>query len=312
MEARRLCVLSGGVGGARFLHGLVHEVPATEVTAIVNVGDDFEPYGLHVAPDLDTVLYTLAGLSDDVRGWGVTGDTPRALEQARRFGDEGWFWLGDLDLGLHLARAGHLRAGLSLSAATAALAQAVGVEVALLPASDDPVRTMLTVDDGEIDFQTYFVRRQHRDAVHAVRFAGAATARPGPGVLEAIAGAETILLAPSNPIISLAPILAVPGIRSALAARRTSVVAVSPIVGGTAFKGPAADMLRSLGHEVSPAGVAGLLADVAGTLLIDTADAEHAAGVAAAGLRAVGTGLVMDGHAGRRRLARAALAAAPS
>jgi LPPG:FO 2-phospho-L-lactate transferase len=305
----RVAVLSGGVGGARFLHGLCAELPARDVTAVVNVGDDFEPYGLHVSPDLDTVLYTLSGLIDDERGWGVAGDSARALEQARRLGDEAWFWLGDVDLGLHLARAALLRSGAPLSSATATLARRLALELRLLPATDDPLRTYVGTDAGELDFQTYFVRRGQRDAVRGVRLDGVATARPAPGVLDALGSADLIVIAPSNPLISIGPILAVPGIRSAVAARRAATVAVSPIVGGRALKGPAAAMLRSLGHEVSPVGVARLYADVCATLVLDEVDDGHAAAVEALGVRAVVTQTVMTGHGGRRRLARAVLEA---
>ncbi len=305
-----MAVLSGGVGGARFLHGLCAEIPPGHVTAVVNVGDDFEPYGLHVSPDLDTVLYTLAGLIDEARGWGVEGDTPRALEQARRLGDEGWFWLGDLDLGLHLARASLLRRGASLSQASAALAARLGLEARLLPATDDRLRTHVRTDVGELDFQTWFVRRGQRDPVRALRLEGADVARPAPGVVDAIRTADLVVVAPSNPLISIGPILAVPGLREAVAARRAATVAVSPIVGGRALKGPAAAMLATLGHEVSPVGVARLYADVCGTLVLDEADADLAPAVEALGVRPVVASTVMARRDGRRRLARAVLEAA--
>ena len=310
MRAPRAVVLSGGVGGARFLHGLCAELPPSDVTAVVNVGDDFEPYGLHVSPDLDTVLYTLGGLIDEARGWGVEGDSARALEQARRLGDDAWFWLGDLDLGLHLARASLLRSGASLSEATATLATRLGLELRLRPATDDRLRTYVRTDVGELDLQTWFVRRGQRDAVRGLRFDGADTAHAAPGVLEALTTAELVVIAPSNPLISIGPILAVPGVRPALAARRDATIAVSPIVGGRALKGPAAAMLETLGHEVSPVGVARLYADVCGTLLLDEADAPLAAAVEALGVRAVVAPTVMAGAAGRRRLARAVLEAA--
>jgi LPPG:FO 2-phospho-L-lactate transferase len=309
MTASRITVLAGGVGGARFLQGLVDVVAPESVTVIGNVGDDVELYGLHVSPDLDTVLYTLTGWHDEARGWGVRGDTARALERAARLGAEAWFRLGDLDLGLHLARAERLGRGESLSAATAALGHALGLRLRLLPATDDRLRTMLTTPAGELDFQTYYVRRRHADPVSAIRFDGAEEARPAPGVLEAIAEADLVAVAPSNPFISIAPILAVPGMREAVAARRERVVAVSPIVAGAALRGPAAAMLRSLGHPVSPVAVARLLADVAGCLVVDRADAALAGDVEAADVRAAVTDTVMRDGRARRALARAVLTA---
>jgi LPPG:FO 2-phospho-L-lactate transferase len=303
----RIAVLSGGVGGARFLHGLTAEIPPGDITAIVNVGDDFEPFGLPVSPDLDTVVYTLAGLVDDERGWGVAGDGDRALRQAARLGTDTWFWLGDDDLGLHLARAELLRGGLSLSAATARLTGQLGLETTILPVTDDRMRTMVHTDEGELDFQTWYVRRRHADAVRGLRFDGAEDSRPAPGVLAALAAADAVLVAPSNPFISIDPILAVPGVRAAVAARRGEVVAISPIVAGEAVRGPAAAMLRSLGHEAGPSAVAAHYAGLAGTLVLDRRDAAAEEAVAATGVRPVVADTIMDGHAGRRRLARAAL-----
>jgi LPPG:FO 2-phospho-L-lactate transferase len=309
MPERRVTVLAGGVGGARFLQGLVEVVDPAAVTIVGNVGDDLEPYGLHVSPDLDTVLYTLTGRIDADRGWGVRGDTPRALEQARALGAEAWFWLGDLDLGLHLARTEMLHAGLPLHAATARLAAAMGLEATLLPATDDRLRTMVTIPGGEVDFQTYYVRRGHGDPVSRIRFEGADTARPAPGVLEAIAAADVIVIAPSNPFISIDPILAVPGIRGAVAARRDRVVAVSPIVAGRALRGPAAGMLETLGHETSVVGVAELYRSLAGTLVIDEEDAPAAARVERLGLRARVTATVMANVDASSALAAQTLAA---
>jgi LPPG:FO 2-phospho-L-lactate transferase len=309
MANPRVTVLTGGVGGARFLQGLVEVVDPATVTIVGNVGDDLEPYGLHVSPDLDTVLYTLTGRIDPDRGWGVRGDTPRALEQARALGADAWFWLGDLDLGLHLARTEFLRAGQPLSAATARLAEAMGLRAKLLPATDDRLRTMVTIPDGEVDFQTYYVRRGHADRVLGLRFDGAAAARPAPGVLEAIAAADVVVIGPSNPFISIDPILAVPGIREAVAARRERVVAVSPIVAGRALRGPAADMLDSLGHEPSAVGVAGLYRSLAATLVIDSEDAPAADDVERLGVRARVTAAVMTDAPTRRALAAEALAA---
>ncbi len=309
MADRRVTVLAGGVGGARFLQGLIQVVDPTAVTIVGNVGDDLEPFGLHVSPDLDTVLYTLTGRIDAEKGWGVRGDTPRALEQARELGADAWFWLGDLDLGLHLARTELLRQGLPLSAATARLAAAMGLRATLLPATDDRLRTMITIPDGEVDFQTYYVRRGHADPVLGIRFDGAEAARPAPGVLEAIAAADVVVIAPSNPFISIDPILAVPGIRAAVTARRERVVAVSPIVAGAALRGPAAAMLSSLGHETSAVGVAGLYRSLAASLLIDLKDAVAAGRVERLGLRPRVTDTVMTDAAASRALAAEALAA---
>ena len=305
-----LTVLAGGVGAARFLDGLTACVDPASVTVIGNVGDDLEVHGLHVSPDLDTVLYTLTGEIDQERGWGVRGDSERALTRARELGADAWFWLGDLDLGLHLARTGMLRRGLALSEATARLAAALGLAVRLLPATDDRLRTMVTLDEGEVDFQTYYVRGGHSAPVRGLRFDGAAAARPAPGVADALASCEAIVIAPSNPLISVGPILAVDSIRSALADRRVPAVAVSPIVAGAALRGPAADMMASLGHDPSPLGVADLYAGLIDALVIDHADADLAPALRERGVEPVVTGAVMRDAATRRGLAAAAVAAA--
>ncbi len=310
MSIRPITVLCGGVGAARFLQGLTAVVPAGEVTAIGNVGDDLDIYGLHVSPDLDTVLYTITGEIDEDKGWGVKGDTPRALERARALGAPAWFWLGDLDIGLHLARTERLARGEPLSRITAGLATALGTDLQIIPATDDRLRTMVQTAGGEIDFQTYYVGRQHRDTVTGLRFDGAAAARPAPGVIDAIAAAEVLVIAPSNPLISIDPILAVPGVREAVQRRTGPRVGVSPIVAGAAIRGPAAHMLRSLGHEPSAAGVARHYAGLIDALVIDEADAALAAEVEAAGMRAVVAPTVMRDPAARAELARAALAAA--
>src|SRR5262252_6790804 len=209
MSDAPITVLAGGVGGARFLQGLLDIVASSDVVIVGNVGDDVEPHGLHVSPDLDTVLYTLTGWIDEAKGWGVRGDSDRALERARALGADAWFWLGDLDIGLHMARTEALRNGHPLSAVTARVAAQLGLELRLLPATDDRLRTMIGTPDGEIDFQTYYVRHAHADTVTGIRFDGAASARPAPGVEDALIGAAAILVAPSNPLISVGPILAV-------------------------------------------------------------------------------------------------------
>jgi LPPG:FO 2-phospho-L-lactate transferase len=305
----RLTVLCGGLGGSRFVDALARAARREDVTAVGNVGDDVDVLGLHVSPDLDTVLYTLAGLLDEERGWGVVDETYGALTMAEALGAETWFTLGDRDIGLHLVRTQLLRVGVPLSSVFARLAVALRVGVRLLPASDDAVRTVIETPAGELDFQTWFVRRGHRDVVEGVHYDGAAGARPAPGVIEAIAEAEVAFLAPSNPFVSIGPILAVPGIREALAARVGPVVAVSPLVAGKALRGPLAGMLASLGHEASAVGVARLYADIASVFLLDPADAELAPAIEALGLRVVVTPVVMVDPVERGRVGRAILEA---
>lgn len=305
-------VLCGGVGAARFLRGLVEVVDATDVTAIVNVADDTELHGLHISPDLDTVVYTLADAIDPERGWGLVDETWNAMEGLGHYGNPTWFSLGDRDLATHIVRTERLRAGESLASVTAHLADRWGLGTTILPVSDDRVRTMVTVDDeegGEIDFQEYFVGRRHDVPIRSVRFEGAEDARPGPGVLDAIREAVTIVIAPSNPIVSIDPVLAVPGVRDAVAERRGHTVAVSPIVAGSAVKGPADRMLRELGHEASVVGIARLYAPLASTLVIDSSDRERAPDVEAAGMACVVTDTIMSDVARAADLAGVVLAA---
>jgi LPPG:FO 2-phospho-L-lactate transferase len=307
---RRVALLAGGIGGARFAVGLVAAVGAEAVTVIGNVGDDLEHFGLHVSPDLDTVLYTLTGRIDPVNGWGVAGDTRAAMELVVELGGPDWFILGDRDIGLHLARSERLRAGEPLSAVTADVARRLGLGVELLPATDDRLRTRIATDGGELEFQQWLVRRRAADPVRGVRFDGAPGARPAPGVLDAIGAAEAIVLAPSNPFVSLAPILAVDGIRAAVAERRERVVAISPLIAGRAVKGPLAEMLATLGHEVSALGVARELATLAGAFVLDEADGELRPAIEALGLRVACAPTLMTDLAARRRLAETALALA--
>ncbi len=298
------------MGAARLLAGLVQVRPPAELTAIVNVGDDVELHGLHISPDLDTVTYTVAGAIDPERGWGLAGESWHAMDALRRFpGARTWFNLGDKDLATHLYRTDRLRHGATLSEVTAEITAAWELGLNLLPVSDDPVRTRLQVADGEIDFQEYFVHRQHDVAVSAVRFDGADAAAPAPGVLGAIAAAERVVIAPSNPIVSIGPVLAVPGVRAAVEARRSDVVAVSPIIAGAALKGPADRLLRELGHEATVIGVARLYAPLAATLVVDEADADQAAAVEAEGLRCVVAPTIMRGPAEAAALGRTVLAA---
>jgi LPPG:FO 2-phospho-L-lactate transferase len=298
----KVTVLSGGVGGARFLRGVVDAVDPAHVTAIVNVGDDLEVLGLAVSPDLDSVVYTLADLSDEERGWGRADETWNALATVEALGGDAWFRLGDRDLGLHLVRTQALRAGEPLSAVTARLTAALGLEATILPATDDPLRTWLDTPNGSFDFQHWFVARAHRDPVDRVRFEGAADARPAPGVLEALHEADLILIAPSNPYVSIAPILAVARIRSALERRRVPCVAVSPLIGGKAVKGPAADMLERLEGGTTPAHVAQCYPGLIDALVVDERDAAGDVGV-----RTIVTKTLMHDVASRRALAEAAL-----
>jgi len=300
-------VLCGGLGGSRFVDALARAAGPGAVTAVGNVGDDLEVLGLHVSPDLDTVLYTLAGLLDEERGWGVRDETYGALRMAEALGAETWFTLGDRDIGLQLARARLLRDGRPLGETFAALAGALGVGVRLLPASDDPVRTVLGTDVGELDFQTWFVRRRHSDTVRGVSYRGAESSRPGPGVVEAIERAEVVFLAPSNPFVSIGPILAVPGIREALVARGAGVVAVSPLVGGRALRGPLVAMLESLGHEPTVVGVARFYQGLVDTVVLDPADEPLAPEIEALGLRTIVTPVVMVSPDVRGEVGRAVL-----
>jgi LPPG:FO 2-phospho-L-lactate transferase len=297
-----LVALCGGVGAARMLSGLVQVVPPSDITAIVNVGDDMVLHGLHISPDLDTVTYTLAGMDNRDTGWGVAGETWAVMDELGRLGGEDWFRLGDRDLATHLFRTDRLQGGEPLSAVTAALCHRRGVAVRMLPVTDDRLRTRVTLAETsdlgpagtEVGFQDYFVRLHHDVAVSGVRFDGATAARPAPGVLESLEGAERIVVCPSNPIVSIGPLLAVPGVREALAARRSRVVAVSPIVAGAALKGPADRLMAELGTESSVVGVARLYAPWAGTLVIDSADAGRATEVEAEGVRCIVTPTVMS------------------
>jgi len=307
-----LVALCGGVGAARMLSGLVRVVPAADITAIVNVGDDMVLHGLHISPDLDTVTYTLAGMDNRETGWGVAGESWTVMEELARLEGEDWFRLGDRDLATHLFRTGRLRAGEPLSTVTAALAGRRGIDVRLLPVTDDALRTRVTLAESsplgpagtEVGFQDYFVRLRHDVAVRGVRFEGADSALPAPGVMKALRDADGIVVCPSNPVVSIGPVLAVPGVREALVARREQVVAVSPIVAGAALKGPADRLMAELGTEPSVVGVARLYAPWAGTLVVDVADAGHAAAVEAEGLRCVVTPTVMSTPQRAQELAR--------
>jgi LPPG:FO 2-phospho-L-lactate transferase len=307
-----LVTLCGGVGAARMLTGLVRVVPPEEIVAVVNVGDDMVLHGLHISPDLDTVTYTLAGMDNRETGWGVTGESWTVMDELARLGGEDWFRLGDRDLATHLFRTGRLAGGAPLSAVTAELAERRGVAVRMLPVTDDPLRTRVTLAETstlgpagtEVGFQDYFVRLRHEVAVSGVRFEGAPAAAPAPGVMDALERAEVIVVCPSNPVVSIGPVLAVPGVRDALVRRRDRVVAVSPIIAGAALKGPADRLMAELATESSVVGVARLYAPWVSTLVVDAADAARASDVEAEGVRCVVTETVMSSPERAAALAR--------
>jgi LPPG:FO 2-phospho-L-lactate transferase len=301
----KVVVLAGGLGGSRFASALSEAIAPRELTIIGNVGDDVEVHGLHVSPDLDTILYTLTGRLDEERGWGRRDETWAALETAAELGAEAWFRLGDRDLGLHLVRTERLRRGEPLSSVTRSLATAFGLEPQLLPATDDRLRTWLTTPAGEFPFQEWFVARQHRDEVDAVRFEGEDAARAAPGVLEALEEADLIAIAPSNPYVSIGPILAVAEIRSALERRRVPAVAVSPLIGGRAVRGPADRMLARMAGGTRPEQVTDCYKGLIDALVIDEADAGQPAGVPT-----IVTRTLMNDAEARSRLTNAVLDAA--
>lgn len=305
MKKLKLVALAGGVGAARFLRGLAGVVDPADVTAVVNTGDDFLHLGLHISPDIDTVCYTLAGIVDDARGWGVAGDTTACLETIGRLGGEAWFRLGDHDLGLHLTRTEAMRRGAPLSAVTDRIRKALGIAAVVLPATDDALATEIDTPEGVLSFQEYFVRRGCRDTVRGVRFRGAESARPAPGVLDALAAADAIIVCPSNPIVSIGPILAVPGLRAAISGRGVPVAAVTPIIGGRTVKGPADRMLRDLGHEATALGVARLYEKLATAFVLDAADAELERAIAELGMRVLVRDTLMSDPGRAGELARA-------
>jgi len=303
----RVVALAGGVGGAKLAAGLQEALPAGELAVVVNTADDFELWGLHISPDLDTVMYTLAGLANPETGWGVRGDTFASLEMLGRYGEDTWFRLGDRDLATHILRTARLREGRTPTEVAASLAGALGVPSRLLPMCDERVRTVVQTPEGTLEFQEYFVRRGQRDEVLAVRFRGVEAARPTPAVREALAAAELVVFCPSNPVVSIGPILEVPGMREALAASPAPKVAVSPIVGGRALKGPADRMMFSLGHEPSARGVARMYGGLVDGMVVDRADGGERPDVEGLGMEVLVTGTVMRDAADRARLAREVL-----
>ena len=299
-----IVAIAGGVGGAKMAQGLALALPPGDLTVIVNTADDMEHLGLHISPDIDTVLYTLGGIANPVTGWGIQGDTTATLDQLRQYGHDAWFWLGDRDFATHIYRTSQLAEGASLTDVTGEMARALGIDATILPMTDDRLRTIVGTPDGEIAFQDYFVRRRQQDDVTGIRFDGAEAARLPERVRAAIATADLIVLCPSNPIVSIGPILAVPGMREALLAAPATTIAVSPIIGGRALKGPADRMLTTLGHESSALGVARLYAGLVDGFVIDHADADLAGPITAeTGMAVATTAAIMGGPDDRRRLA---------
>ena len=305
-----IVALAGGTGAAKLLRGLAGVTDPSRVFVIGNTGDDLEWWGLHVSPDLDSVAYALAGLLDAKRGWGVHDDTFHCLEAMARLGRDTWFRLGDRDLATHLHRTLLLRAGASLATATRAMTDALGVTARLVPMSDDPVRTEIRTPDGWLGLEEYFVRERCAPEVLDVAYRGADMARPATGVIEAVGAAEAVIVCCSNPVTSIGPILAVPGIADALGHTPAPVVAVSPIVGGQAVSGPAAKLLVARGLEVSPLGVAQAYQPWLDTLVVDGRDAGYAAALEQNGVRGVVADALMPDIAAETRLARAVLQAA--
>jgi LPPG:FO 2-phospho-L-lactate transferase len=306
----RVVLLAGGTGGAKLADGLQQVLPPGDLTVIVNVGDDMEWQGLLICPDIDTVLYTLAGVGDAERGWGVADDTFTALGMLARYGHDAWFQVGDADLATHLHRAELLREGSSLTDATAAMAAALDVPSHLVPATDDRVRTMVQTDDGWVDFQDYFVRRGQEDEVRALRFDGADVARPSPVALAALAAAELVVIGPSNPLVSIGPTLAIAGMREAVLAAPAPRIGVSGIVAGRALRGPADRMLVSLGHVSSALGVARMYEGLLDHFVVDEADAALGPEIEGLGMRVSVLPAVMRSPADRAELARAIVALA--
>ncbi len=300
----KVCALAGGVGGAKLAAGLQEVLSAGDLTVVVNTADDFDLWGLRICPDLDTVMYTLAGISNPETGWGLAGESFEALNMLARYGEDTWFMLGDRDLATHVLRTVRLRAGETLTTITDALSGSLGVRSVVLPMSDEKVSTVLKTPAGLLEFQEYFVRRGQRDEVLGVELRGIEDARPTEAVLGAVAAADVVVFCPSNPVVSVGPILALPGMRGRLAASSAPKVAVSPIVGGRALKGPADRMLASLGHEVSAAGVAAMYEGLVDGMVVDRVDEEERPGIEALGMRTLATDSVMRCAADRARLAR--------
>jgi LPPG:FO 2-phospho-L-lactate transferase len=302
-----ITILAGGVGAARFLQGLVRIHPEEEITVISNTADDFEFYGLHISPDIDIVIYTLVGLVDEEKGWGIKRDTFHSQEMLGRLGYETWFKLGDRDLATHIFRTDQLRKGFRLSEVTRQLSESLGLKATILPMTDDRIETRILTEEGDIHFEEYMVKQQMSGNVRSVKFLGVENAEAGPGVIESIRDAEAIIVAPSNPIVSIGPILAVRGVRSSLKASKSKVVAISPIVRGSAIKGPAHRLMRSLGLEVSSFGVATIYKDFLHGFVLDKLDNHQKTRVQGLGIRVGVTNTLMKNLEDKERLARATL-----
>jgi len=308
MTDGKVLALAGGVGGAKLALGLARLLPPDQLVIVVNTGDDECFHGLHVSPDLDTVMYTLAGLADPDRGWGLTGETFNTLEMLGRYGSDTWFNLGDRDLGTHIRRTQLLRQGATLSEVTADLCHHLGVSHQIVPMSDEPVRTMVDTQAGELPMQQYFVQHQAEPRVKGVRYAGAESALPSPGFQGALDRAKLVVFCPSNPFLSLDPILAIPGVRESLKGFPGRRVAVSPIVGGAALRGPAAKIMSELGEEVSSVGVARRLTGICDIFFIDNQDSELSPAITALGIKPVAAPIIMDSEADKVGLAQRVLA----
>ena len=299
----KVCALAGGVGGAKLAAGLQEVLQPGELTVVVNTADDFELWGLRICPDLDTVMYTLAGIANPQTGWGVKGESFGALDMLASYGEETWFKLGDRDLATHVLRTARLRAGEALTGIMTSLSAALGVRSSILPMCDEPVATVLDTPEGPLEFQEYFVRRGQRDEVLGVELRGIEDTRPTDAVSRALATADVVVLCPSNPVVSIGPILAVPGMQKALAASRAPKIAVSPLVGGRALKGPADRMLDTLGYEVSATGVARIYEGLVNGMVVDGIDAGERARIEALGMQVLVTDAVMRDAGDRARLA---------
>lgn len=299
----RLAVLSGGIGGVKLVEGLTELLPGDQLTVICNTGDDLEMWGLHVSPDVDTVLYTLSGLVNRDQGWGVDSDSYQALEMLQRYSEPGWFLLGDRDIGTHLLRTSMLREGRRLTEVTLELAQRLGIGARVMPATDDSVRTFVLTPDGELDFQTYFVRRRFEPPVEEVRYRGADEALPSPEATAALMSAGTIVIAPSNPVASIGPMLAVRGFRQAMEQARGFRVAVCPLIGGEAVKGPTVPMMEAANFVATPTGVAQAYDGLIDAMVIDRQDVAYTPDLEQQGLQVLATDTLMEGFEGRLRLA---------
>ena len=303
----KITALAGGIGASKLLLGLAGVMPPEDITIIANTGDDIEMFGLRICPDIDTVTYSLAGVINEQTGWGLKDDTFECLQWLERYGEASWFNLGDRDLATHIFRTAELRKERSLTEVTGRIRESLGVRSAILPMTDAYTPTRVVTEDGEMHFQEYFVRRRCEPRVREIRFDDIESAQPAPGVLSAVLEADAVIICPSNPFISIGPILAVPGVREALEKTRATVIAVTPIIGGRALKGPAADMLRDLGHERSAAAVAAMYSDFLDVFVVDEVDASMAAQISSLSLSGVVTNTVMNTLEDKRRLARTVL-----